>query len=435
MFQIIQKGQKLQGSVLAETHNKLKQETEFINSVLDASLDGIFVCEAIRDEKGKIVDLLIKRINPAFIQIHKIEEPVVGKRYLSLFPSAKEVGIFELYCRVIDSGAPAYNEFNYKDQWFQVSAVKLGDDGLVVTFHDFSDYKDLQLQLEQKVKELGIVNRNLEYFAFASSHDLKEPLRKALLFADRLKTKYASVLDEEGGRYFERMEAGIERLQRLVDEMLVYSGLNQEPYNNQVVDLNAVLKDVVTDLELHFSEKKASIQIERLPVLKGNSRQFHQLFQNLIENSLKFSIKGKPVKISITATRITGKDASIPLPSREWNHPFYQIVVKDNGIGFDQQYAARIFNVFQRLNSEYPGSGMGLFVARKVVKNHNGWIGASSEKNKGTTVSIVHSCRLIFLSISTNHRRRLSLVQVFPVAFMRGSFSFARKIIFSLFFK
>ncbi len=389
MLQVIEKEQKLQRPPFAETRNYLEQETEFINSVLDASLDGIFVCEAIRDEEGKIADLLIKRINPAFIQIHKIKEPVVGRRYLSLFPSAKDVGIFELYCRVIDSGAPAYNEFNYSGQWFRVSAVKLGEDGLVVTFHDFSDYKDLQLQLGQKVKELGIANRNLEYFAFASSHDLKEPLRKALLFADRLKTKYASLLDEEGGKYFERMEAGIERLQRLVDEMLVYSGLNQESDNNQTVDLNAVLKEVVTDLELHFSEKKASIHIERLPMLKGNFRQFHQLFQNLIENSLKFSIKGKPVKISITARRISGKGASIPLPSREWNKPFYQIIVKDNGIGFDPQYTARIFNVFQRLNSEYPGSGMGLFVARKVVKNHHGWIGASSEKNKGTTVSIV----------------------------------------------
>ncbi|MBO9682938.1 MAG: hypothetical protein J7502_09770 [Flavisolibacter sp.] len=386
---MVQKEKELEASDFAETLQKLNQETEFINSVLDASLDGIFVCEAIRDKSGIIVDLLIKRINSAFMHIHKIEEPVVGRRYLSFFPSAKEIGLFELYRQVIDTGTPGYNEFDYNDQWFQVSAVKLGENGLVITFHDFSDYKRLQLQLEQKAKELETLNRNLEYFVFASSHDLKEPLRKALLFADRLKTKYKSVLDEEGGKYFERMEASIHRLKKLVDDMLVYSGLNQEQDSNQVVDLNVVVKEVVKDLELHFNEKKASLHMDRLPVINGNPRQFHLLFQSLIENSLKFSVKDLPVEISITATKITGKSASIPLPSGEWNNPFYQIVIKDNGIGFDQQYTDRIFKVFQRLNSGYPGSGMGLFVARKVVKNHNGWIGAASEKNKGTTVSIV----------------------------------------------
>lgn len=260
---------------------------------------------------------------------------------------------------------------------------------MIVTFHDFTDFKNLQLQLEQKLKELERSSRNLEYFAFASSHDLKEPLRKTLLFADRLKTKFTQGLDNVEIKYFERMEASIERMKKLVDEMLVYSELTVKPYNNQLVDLNAVINDVITDLELHFVEKNATIQIPLLPVIKGNYRQFHQLFQNLIENSLKFSIIEKPVKIRVTVDQIAGKDASIPLALEEWDNQFYQIKVIDNGIGFDPQYAGRIFNVFQRLNSEYPGTGIGLFVTRKVVENHNGWISASSVKNEGTTVTIV----------------------------------------------
>jgi hypothetical protein len=112
MFQMVQKEKELEASHFAETLHKLNQETEFINSVLDASLDGIFVCEAIRDKSGIIVDLLIKRVNSAFMHIHKIEEPVVGRRYLSFFPSAKEIGLFELYCQVIDTATPAYNEFD-----------------------------------------------------------------------------------------------------------------------------------------------------------------------------------------------------------------------------------------------------------------------------------------------------------------------------------
>jgi signal transduction histidine kinase len=384
-------------SMFEEVENRLKYKAEFINGIMDTSMDGIFVCEAIRDDNGDIVDLLMKRINPAFTQIRKIDErDVLGKRYLSLFPTAIETGIFDLYCKVIETGVSAQKEFNYKgqelDAWFRISAVKLGKNCLLVTFHDFTDLKNLQLQMEQKVKELERSNRNLEYFAFASSHDLKEPLRKVLLFADQLKGMHADVLDGEGVKCLGRLEAGIERMRKLVDGMLIYSELTQSQYNNQSVDLNAVISDVVNDLELHFIEKKASIQVEQLPVINGNYRQFHQLFQNLIENSLKFSLKEKPVEIRVLVKQISGKDSPIPLPSKKQSNRIFQIQVIDNGIGFDQEYAIRIFNVFQRLNSEYSGAGIGLFVARKVVENHTGWISASSVKDKGATVTIIIPC-------------------------------------------
>lgn len=381
-------------SIDKEAQTNQSYEAKFIHSVLDASLDGIFVCEAIRDPKGKIIDLLIKRINPAFTRIRKIEEwDVVGKRYLSLFPSARDVGMFDLYCQVIETGTPAHEEFHYKgaelEAWYEISAAPLDRDHLVVTFHDFTAVKKLQLQLEQKVMELEILNRNLENFVFASSHDLKEPLRKALVFLDRIKTDYAALLDTRGRSYLSRMEASVDRMRKLVDDLLVYSELSLEPKGDQVVDLNRVVNEVVTDLELHFLEKKATIRREPLPAVNGSYRQFHQLFQSLIENSLKFSLKDKPVEIRLSAREIWGKEASITLPSEQRENRFYEITLQDNGVGFDPQYADRIFTVFQRLHSDFSGTGLGLFIAQKVVQNHNGWIGASSKEGVGTSVTFV----------------------------------------------
>jgi signal transduction histidine kinase len=397
MNSTITNSEQFQVSLFEEVQKHVRYEAEFINSILNASLDGVFVCDAVRDDTGKIEDLMIKRINPAFTRIRKLnEKDVVGNKYLSLFPTAKLTGMFDLYCQVIETAEPAHKEFHYKgeesDAWFDISVVKFGEDGLIVTFHDFTAFKNLQLQLEQKIKELEWSNRNLESFVFASSHDLKEPLRKVLIFADQLKTKYSTTLDIEGIRYLGRMEAGVERMRKLVDDLLVYSEIDLKPHDNQTVDLNKIVGEAVLDLELRFIEKKATIQIDDLPVVKGNPQQFHQLFQNLIENSLKFSCKNKPVKIRLTAEKILGKDSCILLPAKEWDNLFYEIALSDNGLGFDQQYAPKIFNVFQRLHSEYSGAGIGLFIARKVVEKHNGWISASSEEGNGTKMTILIPC-------------------------------------------
>lgn len=374
-----------------EGQHKLSYEAKFINSVLDASLDGIFVCEAVRNAKGNILDLVIKRINPAFTRIRKIKEAdAVGNRYLSLFPSAKDVGMFDLYCKVIESGIPGHKEFHYKgtelEAWFEISATPIDRDHLVVTFHDFTNVKKLQLQLEQKIVELETLNQNLENFVFATSHDLIEPLRKSLVFLDRLKSEYAANLDTRGLTYVGRVEAGVERMRKLVDDLHVYSEINQKSDTVQVVDLNKVVQEVVTDLELHFVEKKATIQLDHLPQVKGSRRQFRQLFQNLIENSLKFSLKDKPVEIRLSVQTVSGKEASFLLPPEEEHNRFYEFTLQDNGIGFDPQYADRIFAVFQRLHSGYSGAGLGLFLAQKVVQNHRGWIHASSSAGTGTRV-------------------------------------------------
>jgi signal transduction histidine kinase len=367
---------------------------EFINGVLDASLDGIFVCSAIRSNDGTIEDLLMLRINPAFTRIRKLDrKEVIGNRYLSIFPTAKDIGMFDFYCQVIESGVAGRKEFHYLgndiDAWFEVSAVRLGKESLVVTFHDFTDFKKLQFELEQSIQKLETSNRNLEYFAFASSHDLKEPLRKVLLFSDQLKRRYSNLLDGEGINILSRMEAGIQRMTDLVDDLLVYYETSLNRSESKPVDLNNVMQEVLLDLELHFLEKNASITLDTLPIIKGNRRQLYELFLNLIENSLKFSIKDKPVKIEVSSNKVTGKDADIVLPASEALKSFFQIRIIDNGVGFDVHYVDRIFNVFQRLNVNFPGTGLGLSIAQKVMENHHGWIKASSEEGKGTVVTLL----------------------------------------------
>lgn len=389
--------EKLNLGEFEEVENSEHLGKEFINGVLDASQDGIFVCSAIRSCDGTIEDLLMLRINPAFTRIRKLKrKDVIGKRYLSLFPTAKDIGMFDFYCEVIETGVAGHKEFHYYgndiDAWFEVSAVRLGREVLVVTFHDFTNFKNLQFELEQSILKLETSNRNLEYFAFASSHDLKEPLRKVLLFADQLKRKYGNLLDAEGINIANRMESSLHRMTKLVDDLLVYYETSLNHADTKPVDLNNVIQEVLLDLELHFMEKNASLAVDDLPVIKGNRRQLYELFLNLIENSLKFSIKDKPVKIEIAYNKVIGKDAGITLPEGEALKFFSQIRIIDNGIGFDVHYVDRIFNVFQRLNGNFPGTGLGLSIAHKVIENHRGWIKASSEEGKGTVVTILLPC-------------------------------------------
>jgi signal transduction histidine kinase len=381
-------------SAFQEIENSEKDGSAFIDGILNASLDGIFVCSAIRNEHGKIEDLRMLIINPAFTRIRKIEKKdVIGKTYLSVFPSAKDIGMFDFYCKVIETSIPSQKEFHYigpeVNAWFEVSAVKFGVDGLVVTFHDFTNLKMLQSELEQNIIKLENSNKNLEYFTFASSHDLKEPLRKVMLNTDQLKRKYAREFDSEGTKYLNGIQAGVERMTKLVDDLLTYSEISLNTSKPNTVDLNEVISEVITDLELHFIEKKATIHVDLLPALTGNQRQLYQLFINVIENSLKFSIKDLPVEINITSEKVIGKHAAIALPPAELEKLFYQVSITDNGIGFDEHYVQRIFNVFQRLNSRFPGTGLGLAIAYKVMENHNGWINASSKEGKGTIVTLI----------------------------------------------
>ena len=250
--------------------------------------------------------------------------------------------------------------------------------------------KERTIELESKNKELERSNANLEEFAHAASHDLKEPVRKIHFFTDRLKTQLENRLDKDELQTFDRIEVSTQRMSTLIDDLLAYSHVSQKLLEKEEINLNDKLRKVLDDLELDIQQKHALIHVGELPVIKGYRRQIQQLFQNLLSNGLKYSKPNTPPEITITSTIVEGKDVPVFLNEDEVQKNYYCIEVKDKGIGFEQQEAERIFLMFQRLHgrSEYPGTGIGLSIAKKVVENHGGKIVARGEPEVGATFSI-----------------------------------------------
>lgn len=237
--------------------------------------------------------------------------------------------------------------------------------------------------LMQYSEELQRSNKELEAFAFVASHDLQEPLRKIRAFGDRLQQKYAAELGERGADYVMRMQAASERMAILIDDLLSFSRVTtkQKPFVN--VDLNQVMKRILDDLDYAVEESKAELVIGTLPIIDADASQMGQVFMNLLANSLKFRKPGLPPVIRVISEEI-------PSPLVEDERQWCCIKFSDDGIGFDPQYAARIFSLFQRLHGrdEYSGTGIGLALCRKIIERHGGSIDAESELGKGATFII-----------------------------------------------
>jgi PAS domain S-box-containing protein len=248
-------------------------------------------------------------------------------------------------------------------------------------------------ELEKTNEELRQSNQNLEEFAYAASHDMKEPIRKIHFFADRLKGRLQSKLEEEDRRYFERLEMGARRMNSLIDDLLLYSHVSRGIRSTAMVDLNQTLAFVLEDLELHIAEKGANVTVGPLPTIKGQQRQLQQLFENLLANALKYSKPDGVPEITIAAILVSGKEVAIQrnLNGIEGETRYHLIRIQDNGIGFQQEDAERIFTVFTRLhgNNEYKGTGVGLSIARKVAHNHGGYIWAESRQDEGATFNVL----------------------------------------------
>lgn len=242
-----------------------------------------------------------------------------------------------------------------------------------------SEEKVIQLnrQLIQNINSLESANKDLEQFAFMASHDLQEPLRKILMFSDRLFQKYQNVLQDDV-RLINRIQSSAERMQALIVDILAFSRISIDRSNFVISDLNVILKELVRDIDEEINSKKAKIIIEKLPSLPVNPRLMHMLFHNLIGNALKYSKKDTHPEIKIFA------ENNLPISSRDKR--FCRIFVEDNGIGFDQKYAEDIFGMFKRLHhdSEFSGTGIGLALCKKIVEQHNGYISAQSQVNEGS---------------------------------------------------
>ena len=246
--------------------------------------------------------------------------------------------------------------------------------------------KQRTAEMENKNRQLKEINQELEQFTYAASHDMQEPLRKVHTFTSFLINDHSADLDEEGKAYLLKIGISVQRMKTIIDDLLNYSQQTREDQDFVSTDLNKITSDVEMDLELLIQQKKATILKDPLPVILGVPTQLTQLFMNLYTNALKFSLPEEPVQIKITAEIIPGEKASV-FKGLDPRHEYMQIQFRDNGIGFDPQYASHIFDLFKRLHtkSKYEGSGIGLGLCKKIVQNHNGAIWAESSDGEGAT--------------------------------------------------
>jgi signal transduction histidine kinase len=249
--------------------------------------------------------------------------------------------------------------------------------------------KDLNRQLLENIDHLESANKNLDRFAFMSSHDLQEPLRKIRTFTDLLFSKYKDIFDEDATRYVSRIQKSAERMQALIKDILAFSKVSSDKTGFANTDLNLIVQDVLIEMESTVQQEKAEVKIDQLPSLKVNAGLMAPLFSNLIANAIKYRKKDIDPVINIYAQQESIRDAGNPL-SKPAKGKYCRIYVEDNGIGFDQKYADQIFDMFIRLhgNNEYEGTGIGLALCKQIVEHHHGFISALSKENAGSTFII-----------------------------------------------
>lgn len=243
-------------------------------------------------------------------------------------------------------------------------------------------------ELEQKNKDLINMNIELQSFAYISSHDLQEPLRKIQTFASRLSDLDEENISAKAKTYLNRIEVSAKRMQTLIQDLLTYSRTNSADRVFVKVNLDEIAEEVISDFSERIEETNAIINLNPLGEATVIPFQFRQLLHNLIGNALKFSKKGQDPYVEIKARKIKGYETKIPVDYPD--KMYYHLTISDNGIGFADEYKERIFEVFQRLNteSEFSGTGIGLAIVKKIVENHKGIIRAHSEKGKGATFEI-----------------------------------------------
>jgi light-regulated signal transduction histidine kinase (bacteriophytochrome) len=238
------------------------------------------------------------------------------------------------------------------------------------TFIDITDLKDYSRRLEES-------NQELEQFAFIASHDLREPLRKIRSFGSIIMNRFESELPPQGKDYMARMTNAAERMDTLVQDLLVYSRVTSQAREFDAIDLNEVVQMVLSDLEPHIREKEARVTAVELPHIEGDNNQLYQLFQNLVGNALKYSKPGQPPLIEIRGEIMA-------------EHQTCRIVIADNGVGFPSDSSDEIFKLFRRLHAkkDYQGSGIGLAICKKIIERHNGSILAHGVPGEGATFTI-----------------------------------------------
>lgn len=386
---------------LASALNTLSSEVEtrkytqdLLRNVLDNSLDGIMALESVRDKDGQIIDFKYQMVNESsFGLLNQRPSEITGKQFLTTGPP-KAIELFKEFEKVVETGVPYKTELKYEinkaEAWFKLVVVKL-EDGCQVTFTDITSDKLNEFRREKFTMDLKRSNEDLEQFAYVASHDLQEPLRKIRSFGDRLVTKYSDAFDETGLDYIKRMQTAASRMQTLIEDLLSFSRVSNTSEEFANVNLEFVLDEITDDLSDQILRKNASIVFSAIPPILGIRNQIKRLFQNLINNGIKFSKPDTNPSIIITSKVVSNNEVIEEFDELTEYTSYVRIEVSDNGIGFDEKYAVQIFNIFQRLHgkAEFEGTGIGLAICKRIVTNHKGFIKAESQEGIGSKFIII----------------------------------------------
>jgi two-component system sensor kinase FixL len=349
-----------------------------LQAIFNDAVDGMIVI----DQRG-----IITLVNPAIERMFQYTSAeLINKNISVLMPEpdrSKHDGYLKHHQqtgdkRIIGIGREVVGK--RKDEstfpfFLSVSEVFLENDQKLYAgvLHDITELKRAQKAIDDYTKLLEQSNKELQEFAYISSHDLQEPLRKVQAFADRLSKTESYLLSDQGKDYLERILKASSRMQTLINDLLELSRISSKGNDHTPINLNSVLADVLDDIEVLLQKKNVKIEISNLSVVLGDETQMRQLFQNLITNAVKFSKEEIHPEIKIYELE-QKKDGQL-----------VTICVEDNGIGMDPKYQDKVFTIFQRLHgNKYEGSGIGLAVCKKIVNRAGGSISIESEPNVGT---------------------------------------------------
>lgn len=360
--------EKLQLETL-EKNKELKEQKDFIQGIFENTVDVIIIFD---------VSLNMIALNKRARELYDQNGKASGKNVFDSYPQVQGSDIAKALQEALKGKrvhTPPQESLVYPGVFYESFFVPLYSGqkiiGVMAIHHDVSDLIKMTSDIRAINTELQKSNHELEQFAYVTSHDLQEPLRKIQTFSDLAKR---NIDDKEiVSKNLERLSASAARMTSLIRDVLNYSRLSSSNSNLEEVDLNDVLDQVLQDFELVIGEKDALIESTRLPKVLGSPLQLTQVFSNIISNALKFC-------------------TAIPCIKIECQHQSgsYVITFTDNGIGFDQKYAEQIFKVFQRLHNrnEFSGTGIGLALCKRIVENHKGSIKATSVPGRGTTITI-----------------------------------------------
>ena len=340
-------------------------------------------------------DGFIDYYNKRWYEYTAFEENKFGDAsWIPILHTDDVLSVLETWYKSVQNGIPYQLEFRLKDgnsdeyRWFLSKAVPIRDaSGVIVkwfgTCTDIHEQKTITEKLEvlvaDRTKELQRSNEDLQQFAHVASHDLKEPVRKIKTFTSRLEEHLQDQLDDSATKFIGRIHVATDRMFNMIDGVLMYSKINADSQKSTLVDLNEIIKNIETDLEVSLQKTGGKIYYGSLPALEGASVLLYQLFYNLINNSIKFAKEGVPPQIIVSSKIVVEQNRFVAV-----------ITLEDNGIGFEPNQAERIFETFIRLNSKdiYEGTGLGLSLCKKIAERHGGTIIANGSLVKGASFTI-----------------------------------------------